>query len=228
MSAVRRRLHAGHGGEAGVSLVELLVVSLVSTVLLGALGTLVSSSLAASRETAAHTAATAEARLAMDVMARRLRVAARPPVTTATVPPVFVRASSDVVEFHASLGTPGSSAPVTASRVRYAYDTTRRCLLETVTPPSGPARSSCLAYGPVAPTFQYFQVTKPRSATNPSPTPVPTSPLVPPTGGQLSAADAERVASVQVDLAVTDPREPTRTLDVTTRVLLVNRHNERS
>lgn len=230
MNAVRRRLHSGHGGEAGVSLAELLVVSLVSTILLGALGTLVSSSLASSRETASHTAATAEARLAMDVIARRLRVAVRPTPATPTSPalPMFVQASTTAVEFYASLGAPGSNAPVAPSRVRYAYDTTRQCLLETLTPPTGPVRATCLASGSVTPGFQYYQVTKKRSPTNASPSPVPTAPLVPPPGGQLSGADADLVASVAVALEVSDPREPSQRLDVGTRVLLVNHHNERT
>ena len=231
MQAMGRRLHGGHGKDAGVSLAELLVVSLVSTILLAALGTLVSSSLAATRETTTHTAATADARAAMDVVARRLRVATRPLAPAVTPPPppapMFVQASANAVEFYASVGPAGSTAPVAPSRVRYEYDPTRACLLETVTPPTGPVRTLCLARGSVVPRFQYFQVTKLRSSTNPSPSPASTTPLVPPEGGQLSDADADLVASVQVHLAVTDPLEPSRTLDVGTRVLLVNHHNER-
>lgn len=219
LERVRARLRRGRG-DAGVGLAELLVVSLVSSILLGALGTLVAGSLSASRRTTAHTAATAEARVAMDVVARRLRVAVRP----SSGGSMITQASAQVIDFYASLAPHGTTADPLPSRVRYEVSTTRRCLLETITPASGPVRETCLASGTVVPLFRYYQVTKPATSTNPSPSPAPTAELVPPPGGSLDNPDL--VASVAIELSVRDPREPTKQVRMTTRVLMVNHHNE--
>ncbi len=204
-----------------MSLSELLVVGVVSGILLAALGTTVTSSLRASTTASAHVSATAEARLAEDVVARRLRVAVRPD----GAPSVFLTAGSSAVEFYASLSTAGSDAPVLPSRVSYAV--IGNCLTETITPPLGPGRSSCLARGQVTLSFGYHLVTPQPTATQPSPSAVSSAPLAFDASGQLSVADRDRVGEVQVDLAVRDPRSsrpnPVR---LSTRVLLVNRLNE--
>lgn len=225
LQTCRRRLHT-QGREAGITLVELLVVSIVSTILLGCVGVLFSGSLNASQKATAHTAATAEARLALDVVARRLRVAVRPSPTV----PVIVEATPTSITFHASLSAPGSTADPAPSQVHYVLDATTKCLRETITPlpPAlAPTRSSCLAFGDIVPAFSYFQVAKRPTLTAPSPSPVPTDPMVTPESG-LSAEDREKVGAVGLTLAVRDMRAPAggRPVEVTTRILLVNKLNE--
>lgn len=225
LGQLRRRVR-GERPDAGVSLAELLVVSLVSSILLAALGVLFSGSLQATRRASTHTAATAEARLAMDAMARRLRVVVRPPTST-TAPP-FTEATATSMTFWASLVTTASTADPAPSQVRYWVDATSRCLRETITTPStGASRTQCLAFGDVAPVFTYYQVAKRPTLIAPSPSAVPTTPL-PLTSTGLSATDAARVGSVEISLSVKDPRAAAanKPVNVSTRVLLVNWLNE--
>jgi hypothetical protein len=212
------------GCDAGVSLAELLVVSLVSTILLGALGVLFAGTLDATRRAGAHTAATAEGRLAMDVVAQRLRVAVRPSAGAA----MFSEATASSVTFYASLSDPGSTAHPAPSEVRYVLDSAAGCLRETITAASGAVRSRCLAFGDIAPTFSYFQVTKRPTLIEPSPSPAPTEPLPLTTDGGLSADDAKKVGAVQVDLSVLDvaAAESSNPVRLSTRVLIVNELNE--
>jgi hypothetical protein len=228
VSTLRRRLlqRVGAGNaDAGVSLAELLVVSLVSTILLGAVGVMFTGSLKASRRSTTHTAATAEARLAADVVTQRLRVAVRPAAGAA----MFTEATASSMTFYASLSDPGSTAHPEPSEVRYAVDAAASCLRETITPTSGTPRSRCLAFGDVVPQFSYYQVTKRPTETQPSPSPAPSSPL-PLTSTGLSADDAKKVGAVQVDLSVVDAGAAAgdKPVSLSTRVLLVNDLNEES
>ena len=204
-----------------MSLAELLVVSLVSGILLMVVGVTVSSSLKASRTGTAHVAATAEGRLAADVLARRLRVAIRP----TGAPSVFVEAGATKVTFYASLSEPSVLAPE-PSLVSYAV--VGDCLTETITPPApAPVRSTCLARGQLNFALGYHLVTAQPTPAELSPSPAPTAPLAFNAAGLLPAAALDTVGAVQIDLGVRDPRS-TSPLPVrlSTRVLLVNRLNE--
>lgn len=223
MRSLPRRLAARlstAGRDAGMSLAELLVVSLVSGILLAALGMTVSSSLRASQTATAHVAATAEGRLAADVLARRLRVAVRPE----GAPSVFVEAGASTVTFYASLSEPGVLAPAPS---QVSYTVVADCLTETITSPTGTARSSCLARGQITLALSYYLVTPQPTPSQPSPSPAPTTPLPFDATGLLAAADLDRVGEVQIDLGMRDPRSTgARPVSLSTRVLLVNRLNE--
>lgn len=220
---MRRRLLtrlSANGRDAGMSLTELLVVSIVAGILLTAVGVLFSGGLRASQSAFTHVSATAEGRLAADVMARRLRVAIRP----AGAASVFVEAGASKVTFYASLSEPGVLAP---SPSLVSYSVASDCLTETITPASGPARSTCLARGQSALSLGYYQVTAQPTPSQPSPSPAPTSPLPFDASGLLSSTDLDKVGAVHIDLGMRDPRSTSpRPVRLSTRVLLVNRMNE--
>ena len=223
MTAVHRRVLArlsASGRDAGMSLPELLVVSIVSGILLTAVGVLFSGGLRASQTASTHVAATAEGRLAADVMARRLRVAVRPTGAAS----VFVEAGASKVTFYASLSQPGVLAP---SPSLISYSVASGCLTETITPAMGPVRSTCLARGQLSLSLGYYQVTAQPTPSQPSPSPAPTSPLPFDASGLLLSTDLDKVGAVQIDLGVRDPRSTSpRPVRLSTRVLLVNRMNE--
>ena len=223
MTAVRRRLLtrlSANGRDAGMSLTELLVVSIVSGILLTAVGVLFSGGLRASQTASTHVAATAEGRLAADAVARRLRVAIRPTGAAS----VFVEAGASKVTFYASLSEPGVLAP---SPTLVSYSVASGCLIETITPASGPVRSTCLARGEVSLSFGYYRVRAQPTPSQPSPSPAPTEPLPFDSSGLLSSTDLNKVGAVQIDLGMRDPRSTSpRPVRLSTRVLLVNRMNE--
>lgn len=219
-SLVRRRLTA-QGRDAGISLPELLVVSVVSMILMGAVGVTFSGSLKATRTANTHVAATAEGRLATDVVARRLRVAVRPLGAAS----VFVEARPAAVTFYAALTESGSSAPSAPSLVSYAVSGS--CLTETITPPVGPVRSTCLARGEASLALAYHLVTPQPTPSEPSPSPAPAEPLPFGADGKLAEADLDRVGAVQIDLGMRDATSTSpHPVQMSTRVLLVNRMNE--
>ncbi len=223
MSSLRRRvtarLYTG-GRDAGMSLTELLVVSIVSGILLSAVGVMFTGSLRASQTASTHVSATAEGRLAADTVARRLRVAIRPTGAAS----VFVEAGASKVSFYASLAQPGQLAPAPS---QVSYSVSGDCLTETITPPTGSVRSTCLARGQVSLSFGYYRVTPKPTPSQPSPSPAPTSPLPFDSSGLLSSTDLDRVGAVQIDLGMRDPRSTSaKPVRLSTRVLLVNRVNE--
>jgi type II secretory pathway pseudopilin PulG len=234
VSAARSRVQR-HGADAGITLVELLVTTIITTILLAALGITFTSTLQASRASTTRTSATAEARLAMDVVAQRLRVAVRPP----NKPSMFVAAGARSVSFYASLTSAGVSSPA-PSLVDYSVDTTARCLRETVTPASGVApdytwttgaRTRCLGNGDLnpdgSPLFRYHTGVPQPTAADPTPAVTTSTELIPPSGGSLSDADSDRVHEVQIDVALRDRfATDTNPMRVSTRILLVNRLNE--
>ena len=217
----RLRRPARVQGDAGVGLPELLVATVVSMIVLGALGTVFSSSLSATRQASASVSATAEARLAQDVLARRLRVAVR----ADGAPAVLTSASATAVSFTASLTTPGSDAAVGPSTVSYAV--VGGCLQETITPASGVSKTSCVARGVTSLALAYYLVKPWPNAATPSPSAVATTPLPFGADGLLPSADLDRVREVEIGLKVRDPRDAAaRPVELRTRVLLVNRLNE--
>jgi prepilin-type N-terminal cleavage/methylation domain-containing protein len=199
--------------DAGFSLPELLVVMLLSSIVLTALAVTFNSSMQAARASSARVSTTADARIGMDAMLRRLRVAVIPTgrtsafdmagTGTGTNYPGGVDAvpAGSELAFFASLTTGGSTADPTPTLVDYSIDTTVDCLRERMTPASGVApgytwlatntRSRCLLFGVLnvdgSRLFDYFADGK--TAT----------PLV----VTLAADNARLIHSVGVNLAVT-------------------------
>ena len=200
------------------------MTSLVSMVVLAAVGVVFTGTLKATSRTSTSVAATAEARAALDVMARRLRVGIRP----ATDVPIFSVATATGMTFTASLTAPGSTADPAPSTVQYSVDPGRRCVKETIVPAAGPVREACLAYGTTTSAeFRYYQVAKRPTFDRPSPSPVPSTPLVQGPSG-LSSADLGRVGAVEIALSVTSgaTSRQARPVLLRTRVLLANDLNE--
>lgn len=224
-------------GDRGVSLAELLVVMLVSSVVLVAVGTTFATSLRLTTDVNSRTATTADARLAAEAVARRLRVAVRPPSASS----VFVSASPTAVRFYASLasnggyptvGPTGVVAALAPTLVDYRVDPVTSCLRETltrgvpVTAPDGsvtyafggPSTGRCVAVSQVvtggAPLFSYF-------TTGTSATPLNVG------SGSTDPAVLDTVRSVAVDLRLRETSRPgVRPMQVQTRVFLSNRHAE--
>ena len=117
--------------EAGFSLIELVVSMAVGGVLLLAMGTTFTTSLRTSATTSTRVANTAEMRSAIDVVARRLRLAVRPRAAT----PAFEVAGPRRVRFYANLLKPGDPAEQAPTLVEYTVTPT--CLQETRTTPTG-------------------------------------------------------------------------------------------
>jgi prepilin-type N-terminal cleavage/methylation domain-containing protein len=169
-------------GEAGFSLPELLVVMVLSSIVLAGLAVVFNASMQASRGVTARVATTGDARIALDAMTQRMRVAVVPPnrinafdMSNLAAAPNFQVGLPSVplateVAFFASLTVPGSTADPTPSLVDYSIDTTAGCLREKVTRASGaspaftwPAantQSRCLAFGAInvdgTALFDYF------------------------------------------------------------------------
>lgn len=118
------------GEDRGTSLVELLVAMAISSVLLLAVGSTFVSSLRLTQGVANRTAATADARLAVDTVARRLRVAVRPAPGASAI----VSASGAAVTFYASVAPSGTTTTVLPTLVEYQVDPVSRCLQESLTP----------------------------------------------------------------------------------------------
>ena len=160
--------------ESGIGLVELLVTMMIGSVLLLCIGVTFSSTLRTSGQVTARVNSTADARIAMDAMARRLRVAVRPAATRPMFEAGQVRADS--VTFYASLlpGSTGGAATSVSERVvviptRVRYWVQDGCLHEGLTPGRdalaggwewvAPESSRCLAPGPFTRsdgTFTYY------------------------------------------------------------------------
>ncbi len=210
--------------DAGVTLVELLMTSLVSMIVVAAVGVVFTGTLKATSRTSTQMTATAEARSALDVITRRVRVGVRP-LSGASI---FSSATATSMTFSASLTTPGTTTDPAPSTVSYSVDAARRCIKETLAPATGPVRETCLAYGSTTtPQFSYYQVAKRPTADRPSPSPAPTTPLPFGTAG-LSITDLGRVGAVEITLTVTSGAQSrqARQVALRTRVLLINDLNE--
>jgi prepilin-type N-terminal cleavage/methylation domain-containing protein len=208
MKARQRR-----GDDAGFSLPELLVVMLLSSIVLAAVAVVFNGSMRVARAASAKGNTTGDARIAIDAMLRRLRVAVVPPggtspfgmagTATGTNYPTGVGAvpSATEVAFFASLTTAGSTADPAPTLVDYSIDAGAKCLREKMTPASGTApsftwplastRSRCLIFGVIntdgSRLFSYFPDGKTATALTIS----------------LAADNAKSIDSVGIDLAVT-------------------------
>lgn len=178
MSARWRRERAERP-DTGLSLPEVLVAMALTSILLAALMGIFVSDLRTTSRISAKTDATADARLAVDTMSRRLRVAVAPDAATAA----FTATGPRSVTFYASLVgaaaggvTPRATDP-RPTKVEYSVVPTTfsgkatSCLREVLTPaagtaspytyPASGATARCLAYGTVnadgAALFTYYQ-----------------------------------------------------------------------
>lgn len=143
----------GPFGDAGVSLVELLIAMSVASLLLICLGAVFAADLRTTTTIRDKTTVNAEVRLATDVIARRLRVATPPSSTS----PAFVTTTSTEVSFHASLQDSAVLADASLravdpplTLVTYRYDDGRACLTETLTRATGSTTETCLVRGTAA------------------------------------------------------------------------------
>lgn len=210
--------------EAGYGLVELLVAMALTSVLLALLAGVFLSDLRTTSRISAKVDATADARLVVDTIARRVRVAAPPDTATAAfVAPL----AADATTFYASIagGALGGPAPgetnVNFTRVDYRIvdvvrgGVTTQCVQETLTPgtssngigtyPAAGAKTRCLAYG----------------AINSDGRPLLTY-LASGTGNDPAAA-VGAVRSVRIAITITSTRGDQRaTTSATTRVSLPN------
>lgn len=119
-------------GEHGTSLVELVVTLGVASTLLLALGTTFAGTLRSTGGVTSRTSAAADARLALETLGRRLRVAVRPPGASS----MLLSATSTSVTFYASIAAPdatGVAGAVLPTLVEYEIDPTSRCLREAQT-----------------------------------------------------------------------------------------------
>lgn len=223
------RLPISERREAGTSLAELLVVMAVSSVLLIAVGTTFASSLRLTKAVNSRTGATADARLAMDTAARRLRVTVRP---TEGEAPMLLSGGTTSVRFYASIALKGTTTAVLPTLVEYSIDASNSCFRESKTPatatttstgttytwPASGTTSRCLVFGNVdangAGVFTYYtsaDASTPVSLVN----------------GQIPADVLNSVRSVSLAMAVREkPGSNAKPTQMQTRVVLVNRTAE--
>jgi Tfp pilus assembly protein PilW len=214
--------------DSGLGLVELLVAASIASVLLVTVATTLVGGLTTSKQMQARTMATADARLALDVVVRRLRVAVRPPGAAGA----FIRAEPYAAGFYASLSPAGTTSDVVPSLVEYAFRASG-CLEEAVTPgvattasngavtyswPSTGRRSRCLVSGDLKAAgtslFTYYEAVDTATALATPPAAVP-------------AASLDKIRSVGVDVAVrARVGAGARPVPARTRVTLVNRLSE--
>ena len=217
-----RHSHARRN-ERGAGLVELLVVLAISSIVLATVGSTFTSSLRLSTRAADQGRSAADARLVLDTVNRRIRVAVRPP----TAPSIITRAEPGRLTFYASLGRNGDTSDPAPTRVEYFYDTCLREALTvgtavtdsagavTYTWPTTSSSGRCIVFGQVdadgAGMFAYFD------------SPDATTELA---GTGVGASDAVRnsIRSISIRLSVrakgsTQPT-PTR---ARARISLINR-----
>jgi hypothetical protein len=219
------RLRSRAAGDAGITLVEVSVTMVLGALVLTLIGSLFMSSLRQNRTVTARTMATADARIALEGLTRDLRVAIAPNAST----PAMIFAGPRQVTFYASRGPSTATTDPRPSKVDYQIDTGAACLRRTITTaavagngtvswPAANARSTCLARGVFnagsAQLFTYW----PWSKTG---TPAPTA--FPMSGGQVSAASLDDIASVQITLTNADTANPAvKPVRLTDQVSLMN------
>lgn len=166
--------------DAGLSLPEVLVAMALTSILLAALAGIFASDLRTTSRISAKVTATADARLAVDTMSRRLRVAVAP---TDAATAAFTVTGARSVTFYASLvgaaagGVTTRATEPTPTKVEYSVvpvtssGQSTECLREVLTPavkvadlftyPASGSTTRCLAYGAFnidgTALFTYFQ-----------------------------------------------------------------------
>ncbi len=208
--------------DDGTTVVELMVAMLVSSIVLTCLVTTFVGGLATTRFATTRSDATAEAKVALESVTRKLRVAVPPPAGG----DVFVEATAHRVVFYASLGGRGATAEPLPTMVEFSVDAGLNCLVEARTPATGTAppyvfdpanrRATCVARGDAAvmtaqPLFVFYK----NGGTVDR---VPVDPA-----GAVAPADLNDIRSIDIDLAIrplpADRRSVSRVL---AHVTLVN------
>ena len=239
MRALLRTRWSTTGDASGFSLAELLVTMMVGSIVLIAVGVTFTGTLRGARGATVRISSTAEARLAMDVMERRLRVAVRPVGSTS----VFVSATRRSARFYASLAKAGVTTEVEPSLVDYAISGS--CLNESITPavvtvtagvksytwPSSGTRTSCLARGVINATtdlFSFYTEATPPQPVSATATVAPAAPAIAFDGtGTLPNAALDTVLSVGIKLTVRNASTTVAPATVAqSRISLSNRINE--
>lgn len=121
--ALRKRL-AASGGEAGFTLVELLVASAMGVVLLGAVGSLVTSAMRTQPEISKRANNISSARWVLERLTREVRNGIAVDPERATASEVSLRTSCG------GAGTPAESAPAIECQVTYTCTTTKCSRIE--------------------------------------------------------------------------------------------------
>jgi hypothetical protein len=193
---------------------------LIIGVLAAAVGTVTVGSFRAVRTATVKISTGADARLAMEVLSRTLRVAVLPTGETSAI----TVGSYDAISFYALLSRTASTAAPLPTFVEYYRDSASNCLMEAQTPAhvlTVPAGTSIYGWDAAGRTVHCVaRTTQVPSATNPwfsyyttgqlISGGAQTVPLTVPAGGLLLAA-RQSVRSVAVSLTVTDPNNPTIT-----------------
>lgn len=208
-----RRVDARDDG--GLSLTELLVTMMLTGLVLTVCSSVFVSTMKTVSASRAKLTQAQDARVALDALTQRLRVAV-PPVQGSAA---FITAAPSQVTFYASLQN-GSLAEPAPTLVDFRIDTTRKCLLQTLTPASGAAgsyswpvanaRSTCIAYGTIASLSRLFTYFPDGSSS------VPMGPA-----GTVAAADLDAIGGVAIDLTIR-AGTAARATSVGTRVTLPN------
>jgi prepilin-type N-terminal cleavage/methylation domain-containing protein len=215
-----------NGGQAGLSLIELLVAMSVAGILLAGVGVVFVGILRGVTTTNVKTATGADVRIAIEAMTRTLRVADVPYGEGSA----FVSASTNAVTFYALLnrtGTASTTEPV-PTLVRYSWSSATNCLDEAQTTSSavtnpadgGPyytwpttnTTTRCLLRTTTKPVFTYY----PSGLLNA---------VAMTADSGLTAADLLLVRSVGLLITATDPGNPgVAGVPAETRVTLENLH----
>lgn len=206
-------------GDDGTTLPELLISMVLTSLVVALVAATFVSTVRITRVSQQKLTQSGDAVVALDSMSRRLRVAVVPTGTTVVAPAVptaFESATATSTTFYALLEKRGTPTPCPTSgvtvpgcgelkptRVTYAVDTTRRCLLETLANASGTAApysylpadsiSRCIAYGSFSSRsrlFSYYPDGQSATAFDDG-------------TGSVGPADLCRIRSVRIDLTVT-------------------------
>ncbi|MBT0768951.1 prepilin-type N-terminal cleavage/methylation domain-containing protein [Kineosporia sp. J2-2] len=198
-----------HRNDRGLTLVELMVAMGIASVLLVAIGVVFISSTRGVSTLNVKTATTADARITMEAMTRTLRVAFKPAHEAAA----FTVADTSELSFYALIYRDATSTTATSTAtpdptlVRYSYDTTSKCVNQTLTTalvdattkamswPTTRARTTCLARTTTAPVFIYYRSGSATASMAGS-------------TGQVATADLPDVASVAITVTAQDPAQP--------------------
>ncbi|MFZ0158442.1 MAG: prepilin-type N-terminal cleavage/methylation domain-containing protein [Kineosporiaceae bacterium] len=209
------RTPAARRDQAGLTAIELVVAAAIGSIVLAGVATVMVATSRLSNNTLTRTANSRAVRSAAEVVTTSLRVGTRPTGEIAAV----VDARPNEVTFYALLNRSGvaATADVAPTRVRYWWDSTTKCLTQTrvvgvaisPTPATGPqwswtaaAQNRCVAKTTAAPVFTYY------ASSAISVNGVPIADLGATAAG-LPAATLPSVKSVQAQLTVQDPANPT-------------------
>jgi prepilin-type N-terminal cleavage/methylation domain-containing protein len=213
---LRRRL----SGDAGMSLAELLVAMAVTSLVLVMGGAMFAGTYRTTQIAQAKTTSSSDARIAMELLSRDLRVAIKP----SGQPSAIVFAGPDQVTFFRSRGPATPTTDPVVDKLWYWVDASAHCLARATAvqgvggwPTTRPA-GGCVAQGDLHPEiFTYFPVT-----TGPTP-----PAALAPAGSVIDGGALPQVAAVDIRLKVTATGVgPAATTELTQHVTLTNVTND--